>query len=306
MLYQQIESNKRKTIMLILLFCLLIVGVGIAVSYLTSGDIVTGIIMTLVILAIYVPTTYMSASKQVLSMSGARKVSRSEYPQLHRIVEEVIAGTRLPKPDVYVVNDPVPNAFATGINPDKAAVAFTTGLLEQLNREELEGVAAHEVAHIQNYDIRVMTISIALVGVIVYIGNIGTRMLFYGGRRRGDRQGHPALMLLAIIFIIFSPLAAQFIRLAISRNREYLADATAVNIIRNPHGLIRALEKISSHSGRVKNATSATAAMYISMPLGKRRRRSNLFSTHPPVESRIKRLQEMTGIQSDDDEQDSP
>lgn len=293
MLYKQIEANKRKTVMLLILFCVMIIGVGIAVSYLVSNDVLFGAILALVILAIYVPVTYMSAASQVLSLSGARKVSKEEYPQLYRIVEEVIAGTRLPMPEIYIVHDSSPNAFATGIDPDKAAVAFTTGLLKTLNREELEGVVAHEVAHIQNYDIRVMTISIALVGVVAYIGNIGARMLYYGGARRNRQRGHPALLLLSMIFIIFAPLAAQFVRLAISRNREYLADATAVRIIQNPYGLIRALEKISSHSEDVKKATPATAGMYISNPLGRKRRFSHLFSTHPPVEKRIERLMNM-------------
>ena len=293
MLYKQIQDNKRKTVLLILLFCLIVLGVGMAVSYLGSGNILIGIIVSIVLLMIYILITYMSASKQVLHIAGAKKVSKEDYPQLYRIVEEVILGTRLPMPEVYVINDPAPNAFATGISPEKSAVAFTTGLLEILNREELEGVVAHEVAHIENYDIRLMTISIALVGVVVFIADIGSRLLYYGGRRKNNQKGHPILLLLAIIFIILAPLATQFVRLAISRNREYLADATAVQIVRSPYGLIRALEKISRDPREVKNATPATAAMYISQPLRKKRNLNNLLSTHPPVEKRIERLKNM-------------
>lgn len=293
MLYKQIENNKRKTISLVILFCLIVLGIGSAIGYLMGGDVMVGLIFSLILLAIYVPITYMSATSQVLNMAGAREISKKDHPQLFGIVEELSIAARLPMPKIYIINDPSPNAFATGIKPEKGVVAFTTGLLETLNREELSGVVAHELAHIRNYDIRLMTICIALVGVIALIGNIGSRMLFFGRGRQNNQRTHPLLIIVSILFVIFAPLAAQFVRLAISRNREYLADATAVEFTRNPTGLINALRKISQHPQDVKNATPATAAMYISLPLDKQRRSRNLLATHPPIESRIDRLKNM-------------
>lgn len=296
MLYHQIQANKRKTFLLVSLFTVLVLGIGWGIGYLVNNDSITGLVITGIILLIYIPMTYMTASSQVLRMSGAKEIKRSDHPQLFGIVEELSIAARLPMPKVYIIHDPAPNAFATGIKPEKGAVAFTTGLLATLNREELEGVVAHELAHIRNYDIRLMTICIALVGVIALIANFGSRMLFYGGGRQRDnrnQKSHPALMLIAVLFVILAPLASQFVKLAVSRNREYLADATAVEFTRNPTGLINALKKISSDPRDVENAQEATAAMYISRPIGKKRRSVHLWSTHPPIESRIERLQQM-------------
>ena len=296
MLYKQIAENKRKTFLLVLLFTVLVLGIGVAIGYLVNNDFMSGLIITVIILAFYIPITYMSASSQVLSMSGAKEIKRSDNPQLYSIVEELSIAARVPMPKVYIVNDPSPNAFATGIKPEKGAVAFTTGLLATLNREELSGVVAHELAHIRNYDIRLMTICIALVGVIVLIANFGSRLLFFGGGRRGgnNRKSNPIMMIVAIAFLILAPIAAQFVRLAVSRNREYLADASAVEFTRNPVGLIHALEKISGDSRDVKNAQQATASMYISRPLGrKRKNKGSMWATHPPMSSRIERLQNM-------------
>lgn len=296
MLYKQIQENKRKTVLLVTLFSLLALGAGWAIGYLFNDDSLSGLVIALVILAFYIPITYMSATSQVLSMSGAREIKRADNPQLFGIVEELSIAARVPMPKVYVINDPAPNAFATGIKPEKGAVAFTTGLLERLNREELSGVVAHELAHIRNYDIRLMTICIALVGVIIIIADFGSRMLFWGGGRRSssNRKSNPILLLVALLFVILAPLVAQFARLAVSRNREYLADATAVEFTRNPVGLMNALKKISSDPSEVKHAKEATASMYISQPFRKkRRRRGSLLATHPPIESRIERLEKM-------------
>src|SRR5699024_9523334 len=190
-----------------------------------------------------------------------------------------------------------PNAFATGIKPEKASVAFTTGLLKRLNREEISGVAAHEISHIRNYDIRLMTVCIALVGVIVLLAHFGSRLLFFGGGRRGgNKKSNPAIMIIALVFIILAPIAAQFVQLAVSRNREYLADASAVELTRNPTGLINALTKISQDDNDVKNAQKATSSMYIALPLGRKSRKKkgkNWWATHPPMESRIERLRQM-------------
>ncbi|WP_139991887.1 M48 family metalloprotease [Paenibacillus paridis] len=294
MLYKQIEQNKRKTLLLVLLFGVIVLGAGTAIGYLSSGELWPGTILAAVILVFYLPITYWSASSQVLRMSGATLASPQKYKQLYHIVEELCIPARIPVPKIYVVNDPSPNAFATGIKPEKGAVAFTTGLLEQLNREELEAVAAHEIAHIRNYDIRLMTITIALVSVVVIIADIGTRMLFVQ-RRGNDKKTHPAVYIIALVFVLLSPLAARFVHLAVSRNREYLADATAVELTRNSLGLQNALRKISASSLDVRKARKATASLYISSPFSKYRKikQTSWFSTHPSLESRIERLGRM-------------
>lgn len=295
MLYKQIQQNKQKTFVLVSLFIVLVLAIGWAIGYFFSNSPVSGLVITIIVLAFYVPMTYMSASSQVLRMAGAKEIKREDHPQLFDIVEELSIAARLPMPKIYIINDPVPNAFATGIKPEKAAVAFTTGLLERLNREEIAGVAAHELAHIRNYDIRLMTICIALVGVVILLGDIGSRMIYYRGGRRGNDRQNPALLIIALVLIILAPIAAQFVQLAVSRNREYLADATAVEFTRNPVGLINALQKISEDPRDLQRANTSTASMYITSPFSKKRKKSraNLWSTHPPIESRIERLKNM-------------
>lgn len=298
MLFQQIEKNKRKTFFLIIIFSLLVLTIGWAFGYLINGDTISGIVIATIVLAIYLPITYMTATSQVLTMAGAKEIRKEDNPLLFNIVEDLSMVARIPMPKIYIINDPSPNAFATGIKPEKGVVAFTTGLLERLNREELEGVAAHEIAHIRNYDIRLMTICIALVGVIAILADFGSRMLLYGGgnsgsKRSSNSKGNP-LMIVAIILLILAPIAARFVSLAVSRNREYLADASAVEFTRNSVGLKNALLKISQQDTKVKNANATTASMYISNPFAKdRKKRFSLFSTHPPIESRIERLERM-------------
>jgi len=219
-------------------------------------------------------------------------------------VEELALAARIPKPRVYVVPDKAPNAFAVGIRPEEGSVAFTTGLLELLNREELEGVAAHEISHLKNGDVRLMTLAIALVGVIVLLADVGRQLLWWGGlgddrgrgrRRESDgRGGAEALfLLLAVLFLILAPLAAQFTQLALSRNREFYADASAVDLTRNPQGLTRALIKLKEHAATVRRANAATAGMYFVRPFADGSGLATLFSTHPPIEERIRRLQAM-------------
>lgn len=293
MLYRQIEQNKRKTILLMLVFSMTVLIIGWAVGFLFNGDYFTGPLIALVILAIYLPITYMSANSQVIRMSGAKEIKKVDNPMLFNIVEELSIAARIPMPKIYIVNDPSPNAFATGTKPENGVVAFTTGLLERLNREELEGVAAHEIAHIRNYDIRLMTVCIALVAVIAIIAEIGMRMFYFrGGSSRGGRK-NPALIIIAIVFVILAPLAARFVKFSVSRNREYLADATAVELTRNNVGLKNALIKISNSDVDVKKAVQATAAMYISNPFRKQKKKTNWFATHPPIESRIERIENM-------------
>ncbi|MFT8710335.1 MAG: M48 family metallopeptidase, partial [Sporolactobacillus sp.] len=213
---------------------------------------------------------------------------------LFNLVEELALAAAVPMPPIYIVSDPAPNAFATGLSPKKSAIAFTTGLLDRLNREEIAGVAAHEFSHIRNYDIRLMTLCIALVSVIVIIADMGQRALFWGGGRKRDNQKNPVLLIGSLAVLILAPLAAQFVHLAVSRNREYLADASAVELTRDPQGLIGALRKISADTHTVKAAKEATASMYLANPFGNgRKRRASLFDTHPPIERRIERLEAM-------------
>lgn len=294
MLYKQILQNKRKTVGLVALFSVLVLIIGWAIGYLFNYGPYIGLIIAFIVLVFYVPITFMSANSQVLNMSGAREIKQKDDPRLYDVVEELSIAARVPMPKVYIINDPAPNAFATGLKPEKGAVCFTSGLLERLDREELSGVAAHEISHIRNYDIRLMTICIALVGVIVIIAHFGSRMLFFGGGRSRNRNSNPILMIVAIVLVILAPIAAQFVQLAVSRNREYLADASAVELTRDPKGLIQALRKISQDPKEVKHAKDATASMYISNPFGKKRKKSgNWFATHPPIEARIERLQAM-------------
>lgn len=293
-LYRQIEQNKRKTLWLILLFIAIVLGVGVAVGYYGFGDLRVGAVLAAFVLVLYVPITYMSAKSQVLRMSGATLANEQNYKQLYHIVEGLCIPARIPMPQIYIINDPSPNAFATGIKPEKGAIAFTTGLLQQLNGEELEAVAAHEISHIRNYDIRLMTISIALVSVVAILADIGSRMLFTQ-RRGNDKKTHPAFLVIALVFILLSPIAARFVHFAVSRNREYLADASAVELTRNSLGLQHALQKISASNLDVRKAQKATASLYIASPFSNQRKsRSNgWFSTHPSLESRIERLGRM-------------
>jgi heat shock protein HtpX len=292
MLYKQIEQNKKKTILLVLLFTILVLAVGSAFGYLMNGDLLIGLVIAAVIMLFYLPITYMSANAQVLKMSGAKPIEHKDNPALFNMVENLALAARIPTPKIYIIEDPALNAFASGIKPEKGVVAFTTGLLSELNREELEAVAAHEIGHIRNYDIRLMTICIALVGVIALLAHIGTRMLFVR-RGGGNRKTHPALMIIALVLVILSPFAARFVQLAVSRNREYLADASAVELTRNSMGMRNALAKIGKHSLDVQNAKEATASMYISNPFRRDRKKTSWFSTHPTIESRIERLERM-------------
>lgn len=296
MLYQQIQQNKRKTLVLLTFFCFLVLVIGWAVGYFLNGDMLSGPIIAAVVLAFYVPITFASARAQVLSMAGAREIKKSDNPMVFNVVEELALAANVPMPKIYIVDDPSPNAFATGMKPESSVIAFTSGLLERLNREEIAAVTAHEFSHIRNYDIRLMTLCIALVGVIVVVADIGQRMFFWGGGRsnkRDNEKSNPIFMVIALVLIILAPLVAQFVQLAVSRNREYLADASAVELTRDPQGLINALTKISSDGKGMKHVKDATASMYISNPFGKKHKKTNWFATHPSTESRIERLKAM-------------
>ena len=239
--------------------------------------------------------SYWYSDKLVLRMTGARQVSKEQAPDLYNIVENLAITAGLPMPKVYVVDDPSPNAFATGRDPEHAVVAATTGLLQILNRSELEGVMAHEMAHVGNRDMLVMTVAVVLAGFIAIVADFFARTLFWGG---GDRNKHPAILIIGIVGIILAPIAAQMIKLAISRKREYLADATGALLTRYPEGLASALEKISTHAQPMRRASTATAHLFISDPFKSKKRGlmswvGGLFQTHPPAEDRIQRLRNM-------------
>jgi heat shock protein HtpX len=238
--------------------------------------------------AAYIAITYFAADSMILSVSGAREARKDEYPYLVNVVEGLSIAAGIPMPKIYVIDDPAPNAFAVGTSPQKASVAFTTGLLGMMNRSELEGVAAHELSHIRNLDSRMATIAVAMVGLVAILSDMGLRSLFWGGRgRRGGGGG--GLALIGLLIIILSPILAQLVRLALSRQREYLADASGAQLTRYPDGLASALEKMKNAGTVVQRASDATATLYIANPLSM----SGIFSTHPPIDERIRRLRGM-------------
>jgi heat shock protein HtpX len=236
-----------------------------------------------------------------LSLSRAYPADETTYARLHNLVEGLCIASGLPKPRLYIVDDPSPNAFATGRNPQHAAVAVTTGLLERMNRVELEGVLAHELSHVKNYDILVSTLAVTMVGMVAMLSDIGLRFFIFGGRRRGNDSGGAGgiVMILALVFIILAPILARLMQLAVGRRRESLADMSAVEMTRYPPGLISALEKLQADGSVVRRGTRATAHMWIEEPLEKPReenrasRLERLFNTHPPLEERIEALREL-------------
>jgi heat shock protein HtpX len=246
-------------------------------------------IWALIAVAGYTVLQYFISASTAIAMSGARKVTKKEAPRLYNVVENLAITTGLPMPKVYIVDDPAPNAFATGRDPKHACVAATTGLLDIMDDNELTGVMAHEMSHVKNYDIRVSTIVYGLVSVIGLLTDISFRLLFYGNRRR-DEERSPVGFIIMLVTAILAPLFAWLAQLAISRQREYLADASAVNITRYPEGMINALKKLQTHSQPLKSQNSAMAQMYINNPLRKSFL-GGLFSTHPPIEKRIERLE---------------
>ncbi|OYD06922.1 zinc metalloprotease HtpX [Paludifilum halophilum] len=290
LLHKQIESNKRKTVSIVLAFIVLVLLTGAGATYVQFGEPLWGGILAVVLAVGYTLLMVMSSTRVVMAMNHAREVERSEdQPFLWHMVEGLALAARVPMPRIFIVDDSIPNAFATGISPEKGAVAVTTGLMDRLGREEVEAVLAHEMAHIKNYDIRLSTVALALVSVIAIMSDFGTNILL-GGRGR-DKGVHPVVYMLAVVLLLVSPLLATLIRLAISRNREYLADASGAELCRNPYALASALEKISSTQEPVKEASQASAMLYFSDPLKKKM--AGLFSTHPPAEERIRRLRGM-------------
>lgn len=289
--YSQIAANKRRSVVLALSFAAIFVFLGYFLGIyweVPPVGVATGALVFSIVSASF---SYFFSDRIALSLSRAKEIEESDNPRLFRTVENLCIGAGLPIPKIYLIKDPAPNAFATGRDPQHASVAVTTGLLEKLEKLELEGVIAHELSHIKNYDIRFMTLVVVMVGSVMIISDILLRSSYWGGRRRSNRGSNP-LLIVGLILAILSPLIAQLIKFAVSRSREHLADASGVLITRYPEGLIKALEKIGRYNMPTKTATHAAAPLYFANPF-KEGKWATLFSTHPPIEERIKRLREM-------------
>ena len=298
MLFDQIASNKRRTWILLIAFFILLALIGAAVGYLWLGSSLGGVILALIIGGIYAFSMIFQSTEVVMRMNGAREVTEEQAPQLYHIVQDMAMVAQIPMPRVYIVDDPSMNAFATGSNPQNAAVAATTGLLAVMNREELEGVIGHEVSHIRNYDIRISTIAVALASAITMLSSIGGRMMWWGGGRSrdDDREGSGGLeivmLILSLLAIVLAPLAATLVQLAISRQREFLADASSVELTRNPQGMINALLKLDNSEPMQRHVDGASSALFINDPK-KETGLQKLFYTHPPIAERVARLRKM-------------
>ncbi len=293
-LYTLQSTNTRRTWYLMTIFFIVIMMLGWATSWYYRSPV---ILYSFVIFSVFMNIfSYWFSDKIVLSMSGAKEITREAYFDLWNIVENLSITAGLPMPKVYVIDDPAPNAFATGRDKEHSAVAVTTGLLGMMERSELEGVIAHELSHVGNKDILLQTVVVILVGFVTLLADFFIRSTFWsGGRDRDDRAGGIALVI-GIVLSILAPIFAQLIQLAISRKREFLADASGALLTRYPEGLALALEKISGYKGGMKTANRATAHLFIANPFGPsgfKGKTSNLFMTHPPVEQRIKALREM-------------
>ncbi|NTW61938.1 M48 family metalloprotease [Candidatus Saccharibacteria bacterium] len=284
-MYRAIAANKRNTILIMALFVGVVGAIGWAVSLYYGGDIkVTYFVF--VVAGLYALMQYFAASKLAVAMTGAKQIQKRDNPRLYRIVENLAITTGMPTPGIYIIQDSSPNAFATGRDPRHAIVAATTGLIDVMDDNELEAVMAHEMGHIQNYDIRVSMITFGLVSAIGLITDITLRMMFYGNDR--DNDSSPVAMLIGIVVLVLSPIVAALIQMAVSRQREYLADATSAMTTRNPNSMISALEKLRT-AKPMKKQSASTSHLFINNPL-KPGFVSKLFSTHPPLDDRISRL----------------
>lgn len=290
-MYRQISNNKRSSYVLIFVFVVLLSGLGFILSHAFRRP---GLFIPVVIFAVaYAAISYFASAKIALSMSGAKEIAKADAPELFRLVENLSIAAGQPMPKVYIIDDPSPNAFATGRDPEHAVVAVTTGILERLEKPELEGVLAHELSHVGNYDIRFMAIVVALVSVISIITDLFLNLSFWGGGDEEEGGNNQLFMILGIIAAILAPIVAAILQLAISRKREYLADSSGALLTRNPDGLARALEKISKDDEGMQKVSSSTAPLYFSNPLKRGSGIAGLFDTHPPIEERIRRLREM-------------
>ena len=301
-MFELIASNKRRTVILIVSFVIVVALVGTAIGAIT-GLRWMGTVVAVVIAAIFAIASYWKSDSIALAVSRAHPADPNEYQRLHNLVEGLCIAGGLPKPRVYVIDDPAPNAFATGRNPKHAAIAVTTGLLEKMNRVELEGVIAHELSHIRNYDILVSTLAVTMVGAVALLTDTAIRLMWWnGGRvsRQGDRDdGMNPLAIVGFVLLIVAPIIAKAMQATISRQRETLADVSACQLTRYPPGLIAALEKLKEDTTVTHSASTATAHLWIEQPMsgvGDRGRLAGihrLFDTHPPLDERIALLREL-------------
>jgi heat shock protein HtpX len=306
--YSQISANKRSSVFLTIAVAGLLGLLGFAIGYALTGSATGGLAATLIAVAIAGLSSigsYFVGDKLVLATSQAKEVDATSAPQLVNVVQELTIAAGIPMPRVYVIDDTAPNAFATGRDPEHASIAVTTGLLQKMDREELQGVLGHELSHIRNYDIRFTLLVGVLVGGVALLSSFFLQYTFWfgGGRKSRDDSGgggglQIVFFILAIVLAVVAPIAARFVQLAVSRQREYLADASSVELTRNPHGLERALATIASDKEVLEVASGATQHMYFTNPIKKFEKRSaGLFSTHPPIIDRINRLRSLTGEQ---------
>ena len=284
-MYSAISKNKRNTVLIMAVFVALIGVIGIVVGYLNDSYSLS--VTILVMAAIYALIQYFAASSLAMVMTGAKEIQKQDAPELWRTVENLAIASGVPMPKVYLINDPAPNAFATGRDPKHAIVGATTGLLEIMDKRELEAVMAHEMSHVQNYDIRVSMIAFGLVSAIGLLADVALRMMFFGDSR--DRNVHPMVYILGLAVVILAPILAAITQMAISRQREYLADASGALMTRDSEGLASALGKLRDYGRPMQKQTTSTANLFLSDPL-KPGFFAKLFSTHPPIDERIARL----------------
>ena len=285
-MYRAIRRNKVNSVLIILLFIAIIGGLGLLASYIYGSA--TIVVWVVVFSGGYALFQYFSAGKQAIAMSGARRITEAEHPRLYRVVENLAITTGTPMPEVYLVNDPAPNAFATGRDPEHAMVAATTGLLDIMTDAELEGVMAHELGHVRNYDIRVSMIVYGLVVAVGMLADMLVRIAFFGR----NNNSNPVVLIFGLVAMIVAPVVATLVQLAVSRQREYLADATGALTTRNPEGLASALHKLAEFGRPLQKQNSSMAHLWIADPL-KPGLAQRLFATHPPIPDRIRRLLDM-------------
>jgi len=304
-MWEQIRANRIRSVVLVIGMGAILVVLGYFLGLSFFGNATGGLVIALSIWVLMSLIAYFQGDSLLLTVSRAKKIGRDDHPRLYNVVEEMKIASGLEKmPDIYIIDDPALNAFATGRNPDRASVAITSGLLQKLNRDELQGVIAHEISHVKNRDVLLMAMCSVLLGTIVILAWYGSRFLIFGsmtGSRRsssggGGGQAQAIILIVAIVLMILAPIIAQFIYLAISRKREYLADASSALYTRYPEGLASALEKLGASTGQIKSANQATAPMYIINPFRKKgMKASDLTSTHPPISERIRILRGMAG-----------
>ena len=292
--FDEIRNNNIKSVLLFIIFLVLIIGLG-AIIGLIWDDLYFGLILATIFGLAYAAIAYYSGKNMLLSLANAKPITKKDEPYLYHTVEGLALAAGIPTPKAYIIEDPAPNAFATGRNPENSAIVVTRGLLNKLNRQELEGVIAHEMAHIRNYDIRSMMIASVMVGVIMLLSHFLLRSFLFGAgsNNRGGGNAKIIFILIGLALAILSPLIGKLIQLSISRKYEYAADARAATLTRYPEGLASALEKISKDTNTLKTNNKAMAHLYINNPSKKKSFFANLFSTHPPTEERIKRLRAM-------------